>query len=137
MIDHISTIQKLYAAAEGTSLDINAFLSCFGHDGYARNVPAQMDFRGSAIALVATGMAEAFPDIHREIFSIDVSGDTVVVELAIHGTHRGTLITPTGPLAATGKVIDVPCCDVFRMKDRKVAAFHCYNAISIMQQQLG
>ncbi|WP_341485878.1 hypothetical protein [Thioclava sp. GXIMD4215] len=59
-----------------------------------------------------------------------------MVELAIRGTHRGALMTPTGPLAATGKVIDVPCCDVFRMKDGKVAAFHCYNAFSIMQQQL-
>ena len=136
MTDHQYTIQKLYASAEAATLDINTFLSCFGKDGYARNVPAQMDFRGSEIALVASGMAKAFPDIHREIFSIDVSGDTVVVELAIRGTHRGTLMTPTGPLAATGKVIDVPCGDVFRMKDGKVAAFHCYNAFSIMQQQL-
>lgn len=136
MTDHMHTIQKLYASAEGTSLDIKAFLSCFGQNGYARNIPAQVDFRGSDIALVASGMAEAFPDIHREIFSINVSCDTVLVELAIHGTHRGTLMTPTGPLAATGKVIDVPCCDVFRMKDGKVAAFHCYNAFSIMQQQL-
>lgn len=136
MTDHQHTIQKLYASAEATSLDIEAFLSCFWQDGYARDIPTQTDFRGSDIALVASGMAEAFPDIHRELFSIDVSGDTVVVELAIRGTHRGTIMTPSGPLAATGKVIDVPCCDVFRMKDGKVAAFHCYNASSIMQQQL-
>lgn len=95
-----------------------------------------MDFRGSGIALVASGMAKAFPDIHREIISIDVSGDTVVVELAIRGMHQGTLMTSAGPITATGKVIDVPCCDVFRMKDGKVEAFHCYNAFSIMQQQL-
>ncbi|MEQ5872737.1 ester cyclase [Sagittula sp. NFXS13] len=132
MTDHQHTIRKLYASAEATSLDVEAFLSYFWQDGYARDIPTQMDFRGSDIALVASGMAEAFPDIHRELFSIDVSGDTVVVELAI----RGTLMTPSGPLAATGKVIDVPCCDVFRMKDGKIAAFHCYNASSIMQQQL-
>lgn len=136
MTDHRQTIQKLYASAEGKSLDLAAFLSCFTQDGYVRNIPAQMDFHGSDIALVASGMAEGFPDIHREIFSIDVLGDTVVVELAIRGTHSGTLMTPVGPLAATGKVIDVPCCDIFRMRNDKVAAFHCYNASTIMMQQL-
>ncbi|NDV98791.1 nuclear transport factor 2 family protein [Salipiger sp. PrR002] len=136
MTDHKNTIETLYTSAEAATLDIETFVSCFGQDGYARDIPSQREFRGSDIALVASGMAEAFPDIHRELFSIDVSGDTVVVELAIRGTHRGTLMTPEGPLAATGKVIDVPCCDVFRMKDGKVAAFHCYNASPIMQQQL-
>lgn len=136
MTDHRHTIQTLYASAEGASLDLDTFLSCFAEDGYARNVPAQMDFRGADIALVASGMAKGFPDIHREIFSVDVAEDTVVVELAIRGTHFGTLMTPEGPLAATGKVINVPCCDVFRMKNGKVAAFHCYNASVIMQQQL-
>lgn len=136
MMDHQQNIRKLYASAEGDTLDLAAFLSCFGPDGYVRNIPAQMEFRGADIALVASGMAEGFPDIHREIFSIDVARDMVVVELAIRGTHRGALMTPKGPLAATGKVVDVPCCDVFRMKDVKIAAFHCYNASSILQQQL-
>lgn len=132
----LKTIRTLYASAEGSSLDIDAFLSCFADEGYARNVPAQMDFRGPDIALVASGMAEAFPDIHREIFSIDAMDDRVVVELAIRGTHQGRLMTADGPVVATGRKIDVPCCDVFRMKDGKVVAFHCYNASSIMQQQL-
>jgi len=136
MTDHLQTIRTLYAAAEGDSLDLPAFLSCFAEGGYARNVPAQMDLRGEDIALVAGGMAAAFPDIHRDILGIDIAGDTVVVELAIQGTHRGTLMTPEGPVPATGRRIDVPCCDVFRMKDGKVAAFHCYNAASILQKQL-
>lgn len=136
MTDHRHIIHTLYASAEGTSLDLETFLSCFADDGYARNVPAQMDFRGADIAQVASDMAEGFPDIHREIFSVDVADDTVVVELAIHGTHLGTLMTPEGPLAATGKVINVPCCDVFRMKNGRVAAFHCYNASTILQHQL-
>ncbi|SPL62369.1 hypothetical protein OHAE_5437 [Ochrobactrum soli] len=136
MTNHRQTILKLYASAEGNSLDLEAFLSCFAPDGYARNVSAQMDFRGADIAKVAKDMAEGFPDIHREIFSLDVAADTVVVELAIRGTHLGTLMTPQGPLAATGKTINVPCCDVFRMKKGKIAAFHCYNISGIMQHQL-
>ncbi|MXN17769.1 ketosteroid isomerase [Pseudooceanicola sp. GBMRC 2024] len=136
MTDHAQTIRTLYAAAEGDRLDLTRFLACFAKEGYARNVPAGMDFRGPDIALVASSMAEAFPDIHREIFRLDVTGDTVVAELAIRGTHLGPLMTPAGALPATGKVIDVPCCDVFRMVDGKVAAFHCYNAANILQAQL-
>jgi ketosteroid isomerase-like protein len=63
--------------------------------------------------------------------------DVVVVELAIRGTHEGPLMTPDGTVPATGKAIDVPCCDVFHMKDGKVISFHCYNAASILLQQLG
>jgi ketosteroid isomerase-like protein len=63
--------------------------------------------------------------------------DVVVVELAIRGTQDGPLLTPEGTVSASGKTIDVPCCDVFRLKDGKVTSFHCYNAASIMMQQLG
>ncbi|WP_260928371.1 nuclear transport factor 2 family protein [Novosphingobium sp. 9] len=136
MTRNIQTIEKLYAAAEGNSLDIPGFLACFASDGYARNVPAGIDFHGEDIALVASGMVEAFPDVHREIFHIAATDDLVVVELAIRGEHQGTLVTPAGPMLATGKRIDVPCCDVFHMKDGKVTAFHCYNAANILQQQL-
>lgn len=133
--DH-NMIRDLYAAAEGETLDLVKFVSFFADDGYVRNVPAEMEFRGQDIALVASGMAAAFPDIHREIFGIYAMGDVVVVELAIRGTHTGPLATPAGVIPPTGQVVDIPCCDVFRIEDGKVVSFHCYNAASIMQQQL-
>lgn len=136
MTDHLQTIRTLYASAEASTLDVETFLACFHDKGYARDIPTQTEFRGTDIAQVPNIMAVAFPDIHREIFSIDVLGDTVVVELAIQGTHLGTMMTPAGSLSPTGKKIDVPCCDIFRMKEGKVAAFHCYNAATIMQRQL-
>jgi ketosteroid isomerase-like protein len=132
----LQLIRDLYAAAEGGTLDLTNFVSFFANDGYVRNVPAEMEFRGSDIAMVAGGMAKAFPDIHREIFRTYAMDGVVVVELAIRGTHTGDLVTPTGTLPPTGKTIDVPCCDVFHVKEGKVVSFHCYNALSIMQQQL-
>ncbi len=135
MSDNIQVIKELYAAAEGRSLDLAKFISCFSKDSYVRNVPAGMEFRGEDIAMVASSMADAFPDVHREIFDIYATND--VVELAIRGTHEGALVTPAGTAPATGKAIDVPCCDVFQMKDGKVTSFHCYNAASILVQQLG
>ncbi len=137
MSDNIQTIRDLYAAAEGHSLDLETFVSFFSADAYVRNVPAGAEFRGGDIALVASGMADAFPDIHREIFDIYEMNDVIVVELAIRGTNNGPLVTPQGTMPATGKAIDVPCCDVFHMREGKVISFHCYNAASIMMEQLG
>lgn len=136
MQNDLKLISDLYAAAEGKTLDLTKFVSYFAEDGYIRNVPAEMEFRGPDIAMVAGGMAVAFPDVHREIFSTYALNGVVVVELAIRGTHTGELATPHGTLQPTGKVIDIPCCDVFHIKDGKVSSFHCYNAASIMQQQL-
>nr|WP_280514324.1 nuclear transport factor 2 family protein [Pseudorhizobium halotolerans] len=45
-------------------------------------------------------------------------------------------MTPAGTIPATGNSIDVPCCDVFHMRDGKIVSFHCYNAASILQRQL-
>lgn len=137
MSDNTQAIRDLYAAAEGSSLDLESFLSFFSEDAYVRNVPAGMEFRGRDIAMVASGMADAFPDIHREIFDIYTMNDVIVVELAIRGTHEGPLMTPNETIEATGNTIDVPCCDVFHMKGEKVTSFHCYNAASIMMHQLG
>lgn len=136
MQSDIEMIRELYASAEGATLDTAKFASFFSEDAYVRNVPAQMDFRGNDIALVASGMAAAFPDIHRELFNVDAIEGGVVTELAIRGTHRGDLQTPAGILPPTGRTIDVPCCDVFRIRDGKVVSFHCYNAASILVAQL-
>ena len=133
----IQTIKNLYAAAEGDGLDVSKFVSFFSEDAYVRDIPTDMEFRGTDIAMVAGGMAQAFPDIHRELFNIYAMENVIVVELAIRGTHNGALVTPAGTVAPTGRTIDVPCCDVFHMRDGKVISFHCYNAASILQRQLG
>ncbi|ASR07456.1 ketosteroid isomerase [Rhizobium leguminosarum bv. viciae] len=137
MRDDIHTIKELYAAAEGDGLDVGKFVSFFSEDAYVRDIPTDMEFRGKDIAMVAGGMAQAFPDIHRELFNIYAMEDVIVVELAIRGTHRGALVTSAGTVPPTGRTIDVPCCDVFHMRDGKVVSFHCYNAASILQRQLG
>ena len=137
MRDDIQMIRELYAAAEGDGLDEAKFVSFFAEDAYVRDIPTQKDFRGEDIGMVAGGMAQAFPDVHRELFSIYAMEDVIVVELAIRGTHEGTMVTPAGTVPPTGRAIDVPCCDVFHLQGGKVISFHCYNAASILQRQLG
>jgi len=79
----------------------------------------------------------AFPDLHRELVSIHVAKNVVVVELRIRGTHKGKLAVGSKTIAPTGKAIDVPCVDVFQLESGKITSFNCYNLPSVMLQQLG
>lgn len=132
-----TVIRKLYSDAEGKTLEMEAFVSSFSNNGYMTDIPAEITLRGKDIGDYLAVLTAAFPDIYRELFSMYFAGSVVVVELAIRGTHTGKLDLPSGTLAPTGRTIDVPCCDVFHVEGGKVTSFHCYNAASIMQQQLG
>jgi len=137
MNDNEAIIRQLYAVAEGDQLDMETFVSGFSNHGYMTDIPAGATFRGKAIGDYLAALTSAFPDIHRELFGFYVMGNVVVVELAIRGTHKGELSLPSGALPPTGRTVDVPCCDVFHLENGKVTSFHCYNAASVMQQQLG
>ena len=129
-------VRELYAAAEGSGKDIAKFFSFFSDEGYMCDIPSGLKLHGQAIGDAIDAFARAFPDVHRELFNIYVAENVVVVELAIRGTHKGELTLASGTVAPTGKAIDVPCCDVFHVESGKVVSFHCYNAASVMQQQL-
>ena len=79
----------------------------------------------------------AFPDIHRELFRFYSTGNIVVVQLALQGTHLRPLHLAAGTLPATGKRIDAPCCDVFELVDGKIKRFDCYPEGSVILTQLG
>jgi ketosteroid isomerase-like protein len=130
-------IRKLYAAGEGSEIDTEKFVSFFSKEGYMYDVPSGTKFRGKAIGDSIAALAKAFPDVHRELLSVYVAENVVVVELRIRGTHEGELALGSKTIAPTGKAIDVPCVDVFRLESGKVISFNCYNSASVMQQQLG
>jgi SnoaL-like polyketide cyclase len=137
MLDNEKFIRKLYTYAEGQGIDTQKFVSLFSDEGYMLDMASGMKFRGQAIGDSIAGLASAFPDVHRELLSIYVAENVVVVEIAIRGTHKGELALASGTLAPTGKAIDVPCCDVFHVESGKVISFNCYNLPSAMLQQLG
>jgi ketosteroid isomerase-like protein len=130
-------IRKLYAAGEGSGIDTEKFVSFFSKEGYMYDVPSGTKFRGKAIGDSIAALAKAFPDVHRELLSVYVAENVVVVELRIRATHEGELALGSKTIAPTGKAIDVPCVDVFRLESGKVISFNCYNLPSVMQQQLG
>ena len=71
-------------------------------------IPTNRKTQGVDAALVLwKGWAAAFPDSTPTFHSALVSGNTVVLELTWQGTHTAPLDTPKGPIAATGKRIDI------------------------------
>ena len=137
MLRNEEIIRELYAAAEGQGTDIEKFVSLFSEEGYMYDIPSGIKFRGQAIGDSIAALASAFPDVHRELLSVYVAENVVVVELRIRGTHKGELTLGSKTIAPTGMAIDVPCIDVFHLERGKVISFNCYNSASVMQQQLG
>lgn len=130
-------IRQLYTLAEGKTKDSARFASMFTDDGYLWNVSGGEKLYGKEIGNLVDGFASAFPDIHRELKEFYVTGDVVVVELSLNGTHKGDFPVPGGRIPPTGKEIHAPCCDVFHLENGKVKSFHCYLAVPILLQQLG
>ena len=83
------------------------------------------------------GWAAAFPDSKATFHSAHVSGSTVVIELTWKGTHTGPLETPDGPIAATGKKIDMRACNVLEIAGEKAQLQRQYFDMATMMQQLG
>jgi ketosteroid isomerase-like protein len=137
MLSNEEIIRQLYVAGEGQGMDTKKFISMFSKEGYMLDIPSGTKFRGQAIGDSIAALASAFPDVHRELLSFYVAENVVVVELAIRGTHKGELALASGTLAPTGKAIDAPCCDIFKLEGGKVISFNCYNYPSVMLQQLG
>ena len=114
-----------------------AIRSMFGEGGYFYDVGAGKKYYGKDIGYTVDNYANAFPDMHRELYSMYFNDDVVVVELSLNGTHKGDLEIPEGVIPPTNKEMHAPCCDVFHLKDGKVLSFHCYVAVPILLKQLG
>src|SRR5476651_1061764 len=98
-LDNEEIIRKLYAAGEGPGMDTEKFVSFFSKEGYMYDVPSGTKFRGKAIGDSIAALASAFPDVDRELLSIYVVENVVVVELATRGTHKGELTLASGTVA--------------------------------------
>lgn len=128
-------IKQLYEIAE--TKGGQAFADHFSDDGFMWDPNDGTKYYGADIAASIDDGLIAFPDTHREILSMWTSGEHVFVEISINGTHLGDMKTPEGVIPKTGKVIEVPCMDVFRVNNGKVVEFHCYSVGLQFLKQLG
>ena len=128
-------VRDAYQVAEVK--DLPGWIACFTEDGTFTDESVGVTYRGKELSWPVENYAKAFPDMHRELYRLFVSGDTVIVELALQGTHKGPLALPFGNIPPTGKRMDAPCCDVFRLKDGKIQSFNCYPSGTVIFAQLG
>ena len=134
MASNEEIIRNLYVVAE---TEPQKFRSLFTENGYWWDVASGAKYVGDDLARAADIYSTAFPDMHRELYVFYVIGDTVVVELALQGTHKGPLQLPIGVIPPTGKRMNAPCCDVFQLTDGKIKSFHCYPSGTVVLTQLG
>ena len=130
-----ATIRRAYQVAE--EKNVAAWVGCFAEGGTFTDHSIGVTYRGQELGLTVEVYAKAFPDMHRELFRFFVVGDTVIVELALQGTHKGPLALPAGTVPPTGKRMNAPCCDVFQLKDGKIVSFNCYPSGTMILAQLG
>jgi ketosteroid isomerase-like protein len=135
MTETETLIRKLYQVAEAQ--DASGFAALFAEDGYFWDVSAGEKYFGADIGKTVDIYAAAFPDMHRELEALYVTGDVVVVELSLNGTHDGPLVMAGGTIPASGNKMHTPCCDVFHIRRGKVESFHCYTAATILLAQIG
>jgi ketosteroid isomerase-like protein len=129
-------VRHAYELAE--KMDIRGWIDAFTPDGVFVDMSIQATYVGpEELAKPVEYYGAAFSDMHRELYDLYVTGDIVVVELALQGTQDGPLHLPFGMLPASGKRMDAPCCDVFRLTDGKIQRFNCYPEGSVILDQLG
>ncbi|HEV8454461.1 MAG TPA: ester cyclase [Gemmatimonadales bacterium] len=90
-----------------------------------------------AVIPVWQGWAQAFPDSKATFHSAMVSGDSVVLEVTWKGTHKGQLQTPNGPIAATGKPIEIRACAIIEIAGEKAKLQRHYFDMATLFEQLG
>ena len=69
----------------------------------------------------ARAFRNALPDAHMELVRAVESGDEVYITGRFKGTHTGDLVSPQGTLPASGKTLDMPFADYFRVSGGKIA----------------
>jgi predicted ester cyclase len=128
-------IREAYAKAE--RMDLEGWKSDFTNEGIFIDNSIGVAYKGAELDYPVRQYGTAFGDMHRELYDMWTLGDTVIVRLALQGTHTGPLATPFGTIPPTGKKMDAPCADIFELEDGKIKRFDCYPEGSIILTQLG
>ncbi|MFF3403446.1 nuclear transport factor 2 family protein [Streptomyces sp. NPDC002659] len=135
-LDNEKIIRSAYQVAE--EQEVAGWVAAFTEDGTFTDMSIPYTYRGAdELGKTVEVYATAFPDMHRELERFYVTGDVVIVQLRLQGTHLGPLELPAGTVPPTGKRMDAPCCDVFELVGGKIKRFDCYPSGTVIAAQLG
>ena len=115
--------------------DLAALMKTFGSDANYDDRPWDEHHIGrEAVQSFYEDLLRVLPDLHIEVTKEHVSGEAVIIECVIHGTHLGTW----RDLPPTGRRVDLPLCGVYTFsEDGKLAGEKIYYDRATILRQLG
>lgn len=90
-----------------------------------------------AFLAFVTAFKQAFPDLHWEMREFIEGSDTVVAEGVFIGTNSGTMVGPRGPIPATGRRVELPFCDIWKVHNGRIVENRIYYDQVTFLGQLG
>lgn len=99
--------------------------------------PAGAQRGPAATTAFSAPYAEAFPAARHQVDLVVGAGDAAVAEGLWIATHRGPLVTPQGPIPATGRTVTVPFVMTMRVSGELIASVHVYFDQMSLLGQLG
>jgi ketosteroid isomerase-like protein len=133
------TVREAFAKGTETfnAHDIDGFTSVLADDAVF-HAPGGMSGQGKeACAQFFAGWFDAFPDVGVQVHGLHIAGDVAVEEGTFTGTHQGTLHSPAGDIAPTGRAVAVDYIHVLRFRDGKHISFNLIFDRLLMLEQLG
>ena len=107
--------------------DLDSVAAAFADDAEWVEVPLGLTYRGPAgWRANVEYWRDGFTDGRAEVTNVIDGGDTVVVEYLGSGLNTGTLQTPQGELAPTGKHVEALIVDVWEFEDGKIKRGRSY-----------
>ena len=115
--------------------DIDGFTSVLAGD-VVYQAPGEISGQGkAACAQFFAGWWDAFPDARIDVHAVHIAGDIAVEEGTFTGTHHGTLHSPAGDIAPTGRQVAVDYIHVLRYRDGKHVSFNLlFDRLSMLEQ---
>jgi len=108
-------VVRVHMASEITH-DFDTTLSTFKHPRYELYGGGQVFDGPDAVLAYFKASRTTFPDQANEPIQLRAMEDAVLAEFWLTGTHKGSLPTPQGELAPTGKSIRVRMAAVFEFE---------------------
>jgi steroid delta-isomerase-like uncharacterized protein len=90
-----------------------------------------------AFLAFASGFKQTFPDLHWDVREFIEGTDIVVVEDIFLGTNTGPMVGLTGTLPATGRRVELPVCDIWRVRNGRIVKNRIYFDQVTFLGQLG
>jgi steroid delta-isomerase-like uncharacterized protein len=118
--------------------DFQGVLELVTDDIEATIIPFGQTFKGKdGFMQFMHGFKDAFPDMDIRIDNQIIGDGQMVNEISTTVRHTGPLQTPAGVVPPTGKTVNFTACEVWGVRDGKVASLRNYQDAASLMRQLG